>query len=111
MLRRLKPLRECCVQGDHHGCPYKTWSAQQLSAQLASLHLSSGQVAETVAKAKAGHYQLACALAFEGVHQCSCDSGINHPNQASPGQETVCHDSNHISFPSTDSLPPSSGVR
>jgi hypothetical protein len=27
------------------------------------------------------HYQLACQAAFEGAHGCSCDSGINHPNQ------------------------------
>lgn len=35
-----------------------------------------------MAKAKSGHYQLACAMAFEGVHGCACDTGINHPNQA-----------------------------
>ena len=69
------------LKGDHHGCPYKTWSAQQLSAQLSKMQLTSSQVSETVAKAKAGHYQIACALAFEGTQQCSCDTGINHPNQ------------------------------
>ena len=55
------------LKGDHHGCPYKSWSAQQLSAQLSKMQLSSSQVSETVAKAKAGHYQIACALAFEGT--------------------------------------------
>lgn len=40
-------------------------------------------VRQIVSKAKAGHYQLACGLAFEGVHHCSCDTGINHPNQVS----------------------------
>lgn len=43
--------------------------------------VSSGKVEEAVAKAKAGHYQLACAAAWEGKHGCSCESGINHPNQ------------------------------
>ena len=38
-------------------------------------------VNEAVAKAKAGHFQLACAAAWEGQHSCSCDTGINHPNQ------------------------------
>ena len=45
------------------------------------MQLSGAQVSETVAKAKAGHYQLACAMAFEGTQDCSCDTGINHPNQ------------------------------
>lgn len=36
---------------------------------------------EAVSKAKGGHYQIACAAAFEGVHHCPCDTGINHPNQ------------------------------
>ena len=38
-------------------------------------------VSEAAAKAKAGHFQLACAAAWEGQHSCSCDTGINHPNQ------------------------------
>lgn len=78
-IRRLSKL--LFLKGDHHGCPYKTWSAQQLSAQLSKMQLNSSQVSEIVAKAKAGHYQIACALAFEGTQQCSCDTGINHPNQ------------------------------
>lgn len=30
---------------------------------------------------QAGHFQLACGMAFQGVHGCACDTGINHPNQ------------------------------
>lgn len=42
---------------------------------------TSRLVDEAVSKAKGGHYQIACAAAFEGVHNCPCDTGINHPNQ------------------------------
>ena len=70
-----------CLQADYHGCPYKTWGAEQLAAVLGQMNLSSTAIRETVNKAKGGHYQLACGLAFEGVHACGCDSGINHPNQ------------------------------
>ena len=30
---------------------------------------------------QAGHFQLACGMAFQGVHGCACDTGIKHPNQ------------------------------
>ena len=69
------------LQADFHGCPYKTWGSEQLAAQLTKMRIGSQQVTETVAKARAGHYQIACSMAFEGVHKCSCETGINHPNQ------------------------------
>lgn len=38
------------------------------------------KVDEVVGKAKGGHYQIACACAFEGTHNnAPLDSGINHP--------------------------------
>ena len=43
--------------------------------------VAPAKVEEACAKAKAGHFQLACATAWEGKHGCACETGINHPNQ------------------------------
>lgn len=67
--------------GQVHGCPYKVFSQDQLRAALSRLQVSGPKVDEAVKKASAGHYQLACAAVWEGKMGCSCDTGINHPNQ------------------------------
>ena len=77
-------------QDQAHGCPYKIWSLQQLTAALGSMRLAPSAVSEVVNKAKGGHYQLACAAAFEGAHRCDCDTGINHPNQVMPARAASC---------------------
>lgn len=54
--------------------------------------MAPAKVEEAVLKAAAGHFQLACASAWEGKHSCACDSGINHPNQVcahAPGDDPV----------------------
>lgn len=70
------------TQGTCAGCPYKILGADELSASLGRLRIGPRAAQDVVAKAKAGHYQLACALAWEAVHGLPCDTGINHPNQA-----------------------------
>mmetsp|Transcript_27730 Transcript_27730/g.60595 ORF Transcript_27730/g.60595 Transcript_27730/m.60595 type:complete len:507 (-) Transcript_27730:294-1814(-) len=67
--------------GDHHGCPYRHWSDENLRATLRSLRLAPKVVTEVMQKKQAHHYQLACAATFEGAHGCACESGVNHPNQ------------------------------
>ena len=67
--------------GQVHGCPYKVFSEESLRAALSKLHVSAPKIQEAVKKAAAGHYQLACAATWEGKMGCSCDTGINHPNQ------------------------------
>ena len=69
--------------GDCAGCPYKTQSPEVLANLLSSrLKLSAGDVSAVVARARQGHYQLACASAWEAVHEGKeLDSGVNHPNQ------------------------------
>jgi Eukaryotic and archaeal DNA primase, large subunit len=79
--KKLVDWREPALQGDHHGCPYKTFDKETLRAALCGMRVSDAAAEEVVAKAKAGHYQLACAMAFEATHGCECDTGINHPNQ------------------------------
>lgn len=41
----------------------------------------SSSVNEAMQKKAGGHFQLACACAFEGVHKAPMDVGINHPAQ------------------------------
>ena len=68
-------------QGDFHGCPYRVWDKEAVRAALVRMKVTSGKVEEAMNRAKGGHFQLACASAWEGVHRCHCDTGINHPNQ------------------------------
>ncbi|XP_060669227.1 probable DNA primase large subunit isoform X1 [Ziziphus jujuba] len=67
--------------GDHHGCPYRHFSDENLRAALSKMGVNSRAVEDVMDKVRNRHYQLACTLTFEAVHASSCDSGINHPNQ------------------------------
>eukprot|EP00898_Chlorokybus_atmophyticus_P008059 jgi/Chlat1/8254/Chrsp77S07677 len=77
----MKIINASPAAGDHHGCPYRHFSADNLRAALRTMRLSAGVVDGVMDKAKNHHYQLACASAFEGMHNCECETGINHPNQ------------------------------
>ncbi|OMO88119.1 DNA primase, large subunit, eukaryotic/archaeal [Corchorus olitorius] len=67
--------------GDHHGCPYRHFSEENLRAALARMGVSSRTMEDVLDKVRNRHYQLACTLTFEAVHGSPCDTGINHPNQ------------------------------
>ncbi|XVF85308.1 hypothetical protein PTKIN_Ptkin17bG0107200 [Pterospermum kingtungense] len=67
--------------GDHHGCPYRHFSEENLRAALARMGVGNRAVEDVMDKVRNRHYQLACTLTFEAVHGSSCDAGINHPNQ------------------------------
>nr|XP_023870634.1 probable DNA primase large subunit isoform X2 [Quercus suber] len=67
--------------GDHHGCPYRHFSEENLRAALGKMGISNRAVEDVMDKVRNRHYQLACTLTFEAVHGTSCDAGINHPNQ------------------------------
>ncbi|KAB2624968.1 DNA primase large subunit [Pyrus ussuriensis x Pyrus communis] len=67
--------------GDHHGCPYRYFSEENLRAALGKMGVTGRAVGDVMDKAKNRHYQLACTLTFEAIHGSSCDAGINHPNQ------------------------------
>ena len=66
---------------EHHGCPYRRMDEASLRASLSSLSCSDSGVNEAMQKKAQGHFQLACACAFEGIHKASSDLGINHPAQ------------------------------
>ena len=72
------------AQGDAFGCPYKTLSPGELADALRALRLPPAAAQQAAAKARGGHFQLACMAAWEGAHGCACDTGVNHPNQVRP---------------------------
>ncbi|KNA15433.1 hypothetical protein SOVF_098300 [Spinacia oleracea] len=67
--------------GDHHGCPYRHFSEDNLRAALNKMGVSSRAMSDVMDKVRNKHFQLACTLTFEAIHGSSCDAGINHPNQ------------------------------
>ncbi|CAN6464737.1 unnamed protein product [Victoria cruziana] len=67
--------------GDHHGCPYRHFSEENLKAALGNMGVSGRSVDDIMEKVQNRHYQLACTLTFEAIHSCPHDAGINHPNQ------------------------------
>ncbi|KAF9686188.1 hypothetical protein SADUNF_Sadunf03G0132600 [Salix dunnii] len=67
--------------GDHHGCPYRHFSEENLRAALGRMGVNSGALENVMDKVQNRHYQLACTLTFESIHGSSHDAGINHPNQ------------------------------
>lgn len=67
--------------GDHHGCPYRHFSEENLRAALSRMGVNSGAMENVMDKVRNRHYQLACTLTFESIHGSSYDAGINHPNQ------------------------------
>ncbi|KAL8519043.1 hypothetical protein ACS0TY_010114 [Phlomoides rotata] len=67
--------------GDHHGCPYRHFSEENLRAALNKMGVSNRALEDVMDKVRNRHYQLACTLTFEAVHGTSYDQGVNHPNQ------------------------------
>lgn len=67
--------------GEHHGCPYRHQSEDTLRSMLQALTLDSQKIDGIMDKVRNKHFQLACQETFEGVHECACETGINHPNQ------------------------------
>ncbi|KAK9933481.1 hypothetical protein M0R45_020678 [Rubus argutus] len=81
--------------GDHHGCPYRHFSEENLTAALSRMGVNSRAVGDVMNKVRNKHYQLACTLTFEAVHGSSCDSGINHPNQYFSDSQIIMKSKNH----------------
>ncbi|KAM1741865.1 hypothetical protein ACFX13_012024 [Malus domestica] len=75
--------------GDHHGCPYRYFSEENLRAALGKMGVTGRAVGDVMDKVKNKHYQLACTLTFEAIHGSSCDAGINHPNQYFKDSQTI----------------------
>ncbi|KAJ0487931.1 putative DNA primase large subunit, eukaryotic/archaeal [Helianthus annuus] len=80
--------------GDHHGCPYRHFSEENLRAALGKMGVSSRALEDVIEKARNRHYQLACTLTFEALHASSCDAGINHPNQYFSDSQKILKEKN-----------------
>ncbi|GLC39296.1 hypothetical protein PLESTB_001574700 [Pleodorina starrii] len=77
--------------GDHHGCPYRRLDEASLRAALGRMRCDERKIEEAVSKARDGHYQLACASAFEGVHRVpEMDVGISAPLQYYAESRRIC---------------------
>lgn len=74
---------------DNHGCPFRHYSPQNLSASMSSLYgLDAQQSSEILSSVKAGHYHVACTRLFEMTHGVKKGKGIDgngesvsHPNR------------------------------
>ncbi|KAF7836806.1 putative DNA primase large subunit [Senna tora] len=67
--------------GDHHGCPYRHFSEENLRAALTRMGMNGRAMEDVMNKVRNRHYQLACTLTFEAIHGVPNDAGINHPTQ------------------------------
>ncbi|XP_042505784.1 probable DNA primase large subunit [Macadamia integrifolia] len=81
--------------GDHHGCPYRHFSEENLRAALGKMGVGGRAVEDVMDKVQNRHYQLACTLTFEAVHGTSCDAGINHPNQYFSDSQKILQSKNN----------------
>jgi len=67
--------------GDAHGCPYRTFSLENLTAAVEGMGIRDAQVLRTVKDAvKNRHYHVACTKVFETITSTSLTESINHPN-------------------------------
>jgi DNA primase large subunit len=73
--------------GDHHGCPFKHYDDEHLSALLSQLRIGSMEKQQILSKAKASHYGVACQMHFEAIHpgyttmpDVRAEGVGNHPN-------------------------------
>ncbi|KAF7721124.1 hypothetical protein EC973_005389 [Apophysomyces ossiformis] len=69
--------------GDHHGCPFRHFSIQNLEARLYKDRVATAHVNEIVNLVQDKHYQVACTRYYEVTHpECTekIDT-IQHPNQ------------------------------
>ncbi|XP_030935035.1 probable DNA primase large subunit [Quercus lobata] len=91
--------------GDHHGCPYRHFSEENVRAALGKMGITNRAVEDVMDKVRNIHYQLACTLKFEAVNGTSCDAGINHPNQYFSDSQKVLQSKNtRMEKPNLDEL-------
>jgi DNA primase large subunit len=68
--------------GEYHGCPFKTYSEDNLRQLIASYNLKQEDVNSIVSKSrKENHHQVACLRLFEASHKGGVTDNVgNHPN-------------------------------
>ena len=64
------------------GCPFKNCQAADLGKRLGGMGLTGAVVTAAVGKAREGHFQVACTMAYEARHgKLSAEGGVQHPYQ------------------------------
>ncbi|KNE56510.1 hypothetical protein AMAG_02312 [Allomyces macrogynus ATCC 38327] len=72
--------------GDHHGCPFKHYSPDNLASAMVFQGAPESDIPGIVELARQGHHQLACTRCFEATHPTvprDLVEPIEHPNQYS----------------------------
>ncbi|KAI8370234.1 eukaryotic and archaeal DNA primase, large subunit-domain-containing protein [Blakeslea trispora] len=67
--------------GDHHGCPFRHFSANNLENRLQKDKISSTHINEILELVRNRHYQVACTRHFEVTRTAKQVDIIEHPNQ------------------------------
>ncbi|AET39614.1 DNA primase subunit PRI2 Ecym_4581 [Eremothecium cymbalariae DBVPG len=80
------------ARGEYHGCPYRDWNPEKLSATLAAMNLTQSQVSSILDSAKRNEFTLACTKAYEF-------SALSEaPGTANPSEPLIT-DQTHITHP------------
>lgn len=86
----VKIISSAPAAGDHHGCPFRHFDSEQLTAVLRSNKVSSGNIAELKELVKNHHYGIACKHYFAYTHGGKEGERVGtHPN--SYFQESMAH--------------------
>ena len=77
----MKIIQSSPATGEHHGCPFRVFTKDQLSVTLQKKGVSSAQVAEINELVKNHHYQVACKRYFALQHGGTEGDRVGtHPN-------------------------------
>ncbi|CCC67028.1 hypothetical protein NCAS_0A04700 [Naumovozyma castellii] len=74
-------------RGEYHGCPYRDWNPDKLTAELRSMNLTPSQIASILDSCEKTEYTIACTKTFEFTHnttgtdlEIDDQTHISHPN-------------------------------
>lgn len=75
-------VQSAMPSGDEvHGCPYKTWSSEQLRVQLSRMRLAHADTDSIVELSRSKDYQIACRRQFEARFPGADSAHVgSHPN-------------------------------
>lgn len=73
------------ARGEFHGCPYRDWNMDKLTAELSSMKLSPTQVNSVLESCQKNEFTIACTKVYEGTHghtgmEIDDQTHITHPN-------------------------------
>jgi len=77
----VKIIQGAPATGDHHGCPFRHFDSEQLTASLRKHGISNSGIAEMQGLVKNHHYQVACKRYFAFTHDNAEGERVGmHPN-------------------------------